>query len=326
MARINFRQGIVRTHATALQFTAGNTVILLDGQTAPVVLNFADGPNDDYLWEEALLVDPAWTDLPSANEYWLYIDIDKMTAERTFGTTIYQPLDQPNTPSNPAVGQHWFDTRSTQTVMKVWAGSRWTEKVRMFVAKVSGLTIFPYSTGTQAGLNDSVLSGRILYDDENRTQPIKKYDRRGQGKFITTESVIFSQFSNITGFKVAQGLVEGQAIENIPQYYAVALRGGEYKIGLAKNGTSGGAQPGPYPAIGIATEDFVTGETHTYAANGYITDDNFNWIEDPGTYIFVGPTGQLTTSVPQSGSLQRVGVVINTYTIQIDIQPIIIYG
>ena len=325
MARISFRQGIVRTHPTAMQFTSGNTVILLDGQTSPVQLNFADGPDDDYLWEEATEVNPPWTNLPSV-QYWLYIDINAITSVRTFGTTTVQPLEQPNTPISPAVDQHWFDTRSSYTLMKVWDGSKWVPKIRLFMGRVDGLTITPYDTGTQAGLTDTVSSGRILYDDENKTKPIKKYDRRGRGKFITTESIIFAQFSNITGFKVAQSLVEGQAIEPIPEYSVVSLRGGEYMIGLAKNGTAGGVLPGPFVAIGIATEDFATGEVHTFATTGYLTDDNFNWTEDPGTYLFVGPTGELTTTVPQAGSIQRIGVIINTFTIQIDIQPIIYYS
>jgi len=327
MARINFRQGIVRTHAIAMQFVSGNTAISLDGQTAPIVLNFADGPNKDYLWEEAKLVNPAWTNLPSANKYWLYIDIDPMTSVRTFGTTVYQPLVQTNTPASPSVDQHWFDTRSSYTIMKVWSGSRWVEKIRVFMAQVNGLTINAYATGTQVGLNDTVYAGRILYDDENKIQPIKSYDIRGRGKFITTETPIFSQFSNITGYKIAQAIVEGKAIENIAEHYAVAFRGTvDGEIGLAKNGTASAAPRGPYPAVGVSTESYVTGETHTFVTSGYLTDDNWSWPDDPGTFIFVGVQGELTTTPPQSGSIQRIGYVVSDTTILIDIQPMITYG
>lgn len=324
MARISFRQGIIRTHANALQFTSGNQVILLDGQTMPVQLCLADGPDDDYLWEEATIVNPAWTNLPTANEYWLYLDIDAFTGLRTFGTTIRQPLDQPNTPPNPAVDQHWFDTRSSYTKMNVWVGTKWVSKIRIFLAKVTGTLIQQYSTGSQVGLNETVYAGKILYDNENKIGPIKKFDKRGRGKFVTTESPIFSQFSNIAGFKVAQAFLEGQAVEPIPEYSAVAFQG-ERQIGLAKNGTSLLPFPGPYSAIGVTTEDFATGEVRTFITNGYLTDDNFNWTDPPGTKVFVGPEGQLITSVPQYGSVQVVGTIVDQYTILIDIQPIILY-
>lgn len=331
MAQISFTQGIVRTHATALSFTDGNSAIKLDGQSSPIQLNFADGPDDNYFWEEATLVDPAWTDLPTSNDYWLYIDIDALSAERTFGITTLEPLAQTNTPSNPSDDQHWFDTRSTQTAMKVWTKTKWVQKIRIFMARVNGLTIFDFPEGTQVGLNNSVLSGKLMYDNENKTQPIKQFDRRGRGKFVTTESHIFVQFSNISGFKVAQSIVEGTAIETIPEHHAVAYRGDTdpnkiRELGLARNGTSQTNPRGPFTAVGISTEDFVTGETRTFVTTGYLTDDNFNWTEEAGTYIFVGPTGELVTTVPQFGSVQRIGTVVDQYTILVDIQPIIIYG
>lgn len=331
MAQISFTQGIVRTHVDAMLFTNGNSTIQLNGQTLPVQLNFADGPNDNYFWEEATLVNPAWTDLPVSNDYWLYVDIDALTSVRTFGITTLEPLAQTNTPSTPTVDQHWFDTRSTQLVMNVWAGTKWVQKIRVFMARVNGLTIFPYSEGTQVGLNTPVSSGKIMYDNENKTQPIKQFDRRGRGKFVTTESHIFVQFSNISGFKVAQAIVEGTAIEPISEHVAIAFRGDVdpstmREVGLAKNGTSQAALPGPFPAVGVSTEAFVTGETRTFVTTGYLTDDNFNWTEPAGTFIFVGPTGELITTVPQSGSVQRIGTVVDQFTILIDIQPIIIYG
>ncbi len=325
MARISFRQGIIRTHATALQFTSGNSGILLDAQSAPVQLNLADGTADDYLWEEATKIDPAWTSLPTISPYWLYIDIDSISSERTFGTTTEQPLDQPNEPPSPAIDQHWFDTSSNQTVMKVWVGTKWLEKIRIFMGRVDGLTIFSFPTGSQVGLNDTVDSGQLLYDDENKTRPIKRFDRRGRGKFITTVSNIFNQFSNITGFKVSNALVEGKAIEPIPEYSAVAYRG-ERELGLAKNGTSTGADPGPYTAIGVATEDFTTSEVHTFTTSGYLTDDTFNWTEGAGTKLFVGPQGEISSTIPQSGSIQHIATVVDQFTILVNIQDIIIYG
>lgn len=322
MARISFRQGIVRTHSTALQFTSGNSVILVNAISGPVIYTFADG-DEDYLFEEAGTVNPAWTGLPSASQYWLYYELDALTGERKFGTTLYDPVSQSNAPSSPSVDQHWFDT--TTNTMNVWNGNRWVRRIRVFAGRVNGTSITQFSTGSQAGLNTSVFAGFLLFDDQNNTRPLKRFDRRGRGKFITTETNIFSQFSNLTGFKPEQAIVDGKAIEPIGQYQCVALKG-ERELGLAKNTVPS------FPCIGVALEGFATGEVHSFVTTGYLTDDNFSDIVPsidfslgPGTFVFVSDTGEMTTDVPQTFSIQRVGVIIDTSTVFIDIQPQILY-
>lgn len=317
MARVSFRQGIVRTHSTALQFTSGNTVILVNATTAPVVYTFADG-DSDYLYEEAGTVNPAWEDLPSASQYWLFYELDVLTGERKFGTTIYDPVSQSIAPSSPQTNQHWFDTVSN--TMFVWNGNVWIRVVRVFAARVDGTSITQFDVGTQVGLDSAVFSGFLLFDDENKTRPLKRFDRRGRGKFITTETPIFSQFSNLTGFRPEQSIVDGKAIEPIGQYQCLALKG-ERELGLAKY-----TDP-DFPCIGIALEGFATGEVHSYITTGYVTDDNFltllpnvNFSNDPGTFIFVSDTGEMTTDVPQSFSMQQVGVIVDSSTIFINIR------
>jgi len=326
MARISFRQGIVRTHPSALQFTSGNTVILLNAISGPVTYTFADGPDDDYLYEEAGTVDPAWTNLPGAMEYWIYYELDALTGERKFGTTIYDPVAASSPPVGPAVDQHWFDTRPSREVMKVWNGNRWLEKIRVFAGKVTGVSISPYAVGTQAGLTQTVRSGLLLFDDENKTKPIKRFDRRGRGKFITTESLIFSQFSNLTGFRPEQAIVDGQAVEPIAEYQCIALKGPR-KMGLAKNTDI------DFPCIGIALEDTATSEVRSFVTSGYLTDDNFtlkiptvDFSKPPGTPLFVSDDGQITSAVPQFFSLQQVGVLVDQFTIFVNIQQMIIYA
>lgn len=322
--KVSFRQGIVRTHSTALQFTSGNTVILVNASSGPVIYTFADG-DEDYLYEESGTVNPAWTDLPSANQYWLYYDIDLLTGARSFGTTLYQPIDDPSPPNNPKIGQHWFDTRATQLIMNEWNGSRWIKKIRVFAARVNGTKITQYSVGSQVGLNTSVFSGFILFDDENKTRPVKRFDKRGRGKFITTETPIFSQFSNLTGFRPEQTIIDGQAIEPIGAYQCIALKGAR-KLGTAKSNVP------DYPCRGIAIEEFATSEVRSYITTGYLTDDNFSTLLSnvdfslsPGSLIFVGTDGNMTTTIPQTFSSQQVATIIDSTTIHVDIQPQILY-
>lgn len=326
MARVSHRQGIVRTHSTAIQFTSGNTEILVNAVSGSVIYTFADGPDTDYLYEEAGIVDPAWTNLPSANQYWLYYELNSLTGERTFGTTIYQPIEASSPPNNPAVDQHWFDTRASYEHMNVWNGKKWVPKIRVFSARVNGTVITQYDVGSQAGLDDATFAGLLLFDDENKTRPIKRYDRRGRGKFITTETSIFSQFSNLTGFRPEQAIVDGEAVEPIGRYQCIALKGAR-KLGLAKNIDS------EFPCIGIALEPIATGEVRSYVTSGYLSDDDFSvkapkidFTLDPGTLIFVGNDGQMATDVPQSFSIQRVGVLIDELTILVNIEPLILYA
>lgn len=325
MARISFRQGIVRTHPTALQFTAGNTKILVNAVSGPVIYTFADGPDDDYLYEEAGTINPAWENLPTTSPFWLYFELDALTGERKFGTTIYQPIEDPSPPSNPQTDQHWFDMRPSYETMNVWNGNRWVRKIRVFAAKVVGTTIQPFDTGTQAGLNTAVRAGFLLFDDQNKTRPLKRFDRRGRGKFITTESTIFSQFSNLTGFRPENAIVDGKAVEPIGLYQCVALKG-ERELGLAKY-----TDP-DFPCIGIALEGFATGEVHSYVSTGYLTDDNFalnapqvDFTKPPGTFVFVSDNGHMTTEVPQNFSLQQVGTIVDGDTIFVNIRQQILY-
>lgn len=328
MAQISFRHGIVRIHGAAIQFTAGNTAILLNALSGPVTYTIADGKDDDYLYEEAGTVDPAWTDLPSVGQYWLYSDLNSITGERTFGTSVYQPIDDVSAPNNPAQDQHWFDTRPSRTVMKVWNGQRWVEVIRIFLAKVQGASIQQFATGSQIGYNTPVRAGKLLFDDDANTKPIKRFDRRGRGKFITTESTIFSNFSNITGFRPEQAVVDGRASEPIGQYQCLAFHSTKPRtIRLARN-----TDP-DFPCIGIASEQYGTGQVKSFITTGYLSDDNFalkvptvDFDLSPGTLVFVNDNGQLTTDVPQTFSIQTVARLVDPFTIFVDIQHIIIYG
>ena len=346
MAQVSIRQGIVRTHSNAVQFTTpvdGTPALLSDGLNDPISYTFADGPDTDYLYSEETLVDPAWTGAPTGTNtpYWLFYELDILTGERLFGLTLLEPVAQNRAPSNPQVDQHWFDTRTNFEQMNVWDGSKWQRKIRVFAARVQGLVINQFEEGeSQVGFNTPVRAGHLLFDDENKTKPIKRFDRRGRGKFITTETPVFSQFSNLTGFRPEQSIVDAKAVEPIGQYQCVAFRnvtpvGGSPAINVAEGRSMGLARntDPDFACIGVALEATATGEVRSYVTSGYLTDDNFNILLpnvdfslDPGTLVFVGDDGQMTTDVPQTSSIQRVAILVDSFTILVSIQPLIIYG
>lgn len=319
--RLTFRQGLVKFQKSLtnvpdfLTFTpSGN--ISLKANLSPTLITFAHG-RVDYLFEEARTVENAWQGpFLSTEVWWLYWDIDLKTGVRTFGRTKVQPYVGKNQPPTPQNDEHWFDTHTA--TMKVWSGTSWVEKVRVFAAEIrGGAQIIYNSTGSQVGITSVVVfAGYILFDEDNK--PVKKFNKFNLGEFLTTESPLASQTKRIQNFKLEAAFDTAEAVEQISQWKAVAFRGPN-KIGLARS-----TEP-YFPAIGIAAEPMLVGELKTYIVSGYISDPQWNYTDAPGALVFVGETGSLTTSPPQEHSVQRVGVVVDPTTLYINVQPLIRY-
>jgi len=320
MAQLTFRQGIVRyqtdkaNNPTFLKKNGSyvNLVVSPD----PTVITFAHF-TADYLFDELVSVNQAWGPFSGGTDYWLYWDINLSTGELTRGSTTVQPIVRSTAPSSPvAIDQHWFDTLSNY--MKVWNGSRWVERVRVFAAKYQGASILtPYETGSQIAVNKKTFAGHILFDETD--VPLKIYKNLSQFTFLTTETPMASQFHRIMNFRLETVLNQATAQEHIPIFSAVAYYSPNV-VGLAKSTTPN------YPAIGISSEDMPTGELRAFMTKGFVTYDLWNWTEKPGTRIFVGTAGELITAVPQSGSIQQVATVVDPQTIFVDIQQIIRYS
>jgi len=315
--KIGFRQGLVRyqtdtgNNPTFLLYSGG--VVSLIVSPDPTLVSFAHGFDGDYLIEESQSVIGAWPGpFNPGQDYWLYWDIDILTGERTFGHTTIEPVDGSIAPS-PVNDQHWFDI--TTSTHKVVVQGRWQDRIRCFAGKLAGGGLLvPYTTGTQVGFTNTVNAGFLLFDDDGK--PVKKFDRFGRGKFITTETPLSSQHARLANFRLEASLVDAKAAEFIPEYHCVTYKAvGE--IGLAVYDTPG------LPAIGIIREDMYVGETRTFISRGYITNTTWNWTDFPGTKLFVGETGEITTTVPQRNSIQRVGIIVSPDTILVDIQPLI---
>lgn len=318
--RLPFRQGLVRyqtdlaSNPTFLAPSNGGTSIDLVVSPDPTIMTFAHRAAD-YLFEENATVNNAWQGpFVSGTTYWLYFDLDIITSKRTFGHTTLEPTFGPNAPS-PAPNLHWFDTK--ETVMKVWNGITWQETIRVFAGKYKNGSILianPY--GSQVGLTQVTHSGFVLFDDEER--PVRKFNRGRRSEFLTTESVLASHFS--TGainfaFETALNFVE--AVEPIPQYHLVTSKGIN-QIGVASYTNSN------VPIIGMVREDVTTGQFVSYIPRGIVTNESWNWSANPGTPLFCGATGEVTLSVPQTGSIQEVGYVMSSTTIFLNIQQMIV--
>lgn len=319
---INFRQGIIQAGQSPLFLSfngsTGN-VDLIASQLSPVFLDFANGA-DDYLFQELNNVPSAWSGLPSIDTVYLYWDINIKTAVRTFGFTTLPPIVSPTAPLTPATGQMWYNT--TNFSQNFYGFGSWNPVLRVFAGTFTNGTIVANPLGTQIGIITPTLSGYILFDENNN--PIKKYQTFNLGSFITTESPLASQFSQIQNYRLESIIDTATVSGDIAQWQAICYVS-PGTIGIA---TSNVVLP-PYgsgtPAIGIAPQNMPNGTVQSFLQEGYISDPSFNF-SPVGANVFINTSGFLTTSPPNGGTLQVMGYVVDSQTVFISPQPAIIFG
>lgn len=306
--RISFRQGLVRVPTNFLSLNA-NKVSLVIPAAETAVMTFADGTNN-YLHTERTSVTDAWVGpfVPGI-DYWLYWDINTTTGERTFGHTTYQPVDGANAPVTPLAGQHWFDT--TTNTMKVWTGTNWARKIRVFAAKLDMGTVFvstsiisPVYTGTQVGSLASIpINAGSLVFDAASADPIKKSD----GTFFTTEDVTLTGIASSSHVKMGSIIIEAEAQSNIPNFSIVRFIDFN-KVVVATNYL---IDNGTY---GIVDFGATTGNTVNVTLEGLIENPAWDWTSaGVNAPLYVDTNGYLTTTVPPSPIV--VAAVVDKHTI-----------
>jgi hypothetical protein len=207
--KLTFRQGIVNRQADS----NGNSVFLQRaGQyinllvaPVPTVLAFAH-KTADYLVEELKTVQQAWGPITSSSTAYLYWDINLLTGALTRGFTLLTPIYTSTAPLNPASDQHWFDT--VENVFKVYNGSKWVEKIRLFAGYMTSAAILvPYNVGTQAGLTADVDAGSIVLDTYG--VPL----RQSNGCFVTSSTWLNIVNLGTTTSRLETNLTAGMAAE-----------------------------------------------------------------------------------------------------------------
>lgn len=272
---IDFQQGIITYPASGSvqQFlTYSNGYVSLSTSNGRVDVAFTHGV-ENYLHTESISVPNAWGPINTGVNAWLYWDIDKRTAVRTFGVTYVQPSFGPTQPTSPVNNQHWFDTNAKQ--MKVYKSSvsRWTVEIRVFAAKLTYTGTFspmgsnlisPYA-GTQAGLTSpDVRVGRILVDVEGK--PIRK----SNGAFFTTEDLFFSNGSPVNAERFDAAVLNATAMEPTAAYQIVKY----VDFGEVVLATYNDTQE---TAIALTAESIDTNETGAVCIQGVITNPDWDW-------------------------------------------------
>lgn len=315
--KLTFRQGIVRHQSdvsgnpTFLQRSAANGQFVdLVVSPTPTILAFAHREGT-YLVEELKTVPNAWGPLSSATSY-LYWDVNLLNASLTRGITLLPPIYSPIAPNNPAADQHWFNT--AENLMRVWNGSKWVEKIRVFAGFVSsGSIVQSYPIGSQAEINGDFEAGNIVLDSFG--MPL----RQSNGCFVTTTTWLNVVNLGTVTARLDGAIMNGMAAEELPKFSLVQLRSGR-RLVLARS-TDYNTR-----ISGLVCEDLYEGEIGRVVSSGVVRSDswsfNDNVISKP---LFCGPTGEVTTVAPRSGVIQQIGFVYDKDAIFMDIkQPIIL--
>jgi hypothetical protein len=306
---INFRQGIISGQANFITFA--NNVISINTDQEYLDLAFAFGATD-YLFSEVEDVTGAWGPFTNnSNNYYLYWDINVKTGIRTYGYTTVAPSYGTALPTtNLQINQHFFNT-STKMMM-VWNGVSWDQRLRVFagVLQSNGILV-PNSFGSQVGLSGNYSIGYILYDVNNN--PVLRTSGNTNNYFATTEDKVHTQYDVMNAYKIDGLLMNGIASEPIPAYYCVTWKG-PLQLGVASyiNYT--------YPCVGISVDATGLNQLTQFVTKGFITNyGGWNWTQPANTPLFVGATGEITTTVPNQYSLQKIGHIVSPDTIFVNL-------
>ena len=289
---LNFRQGLVSSPTnTALQpdfLTVGGNFVGINATNAPVVLNFAHG-NSNYLVAIDTSVPMAWvgfgtTEFPSGIDYWLYVDIHPTTGRLTYGQTKRALVVARVPPTNPAADQHWFDLSAMK--MKVFAGGRWAERIRLIVAKLTSTSTVVYSGyGSQVGLqNKTVGAGSIVYDEDGKV--IKK----ASGEFFTTEDSITTMGVISQASALTHRIHHVVAEEAIPEFSVVMLLSGS-KVRLATYSDT------LTSVITLSIRGIAANSSGHVIFGGVVTNRLWNW-STPGALLWIDESGVLVDIDP----------------------------
>ncbi len=307
--QVNFRQGIIKAPTGFLDSNSGIISINASVQNQ-VIITFSDHATNYILTEKANVVN-AWNVSFTNTSYtkaWIYWDINIITGEKTYGHTFVSPITSQTAPTSPTLDQHWFD--KTSNCYKVWNGSNWIKKLRVFAAEVKSdfqlISISaksPLFTGTQVGIiNQLSNQGYIVYDPISN-HPIKLRD----GSFLTTEHTLLTGLTSSSRVRIGGLVIEARAVGNIPEYSIVRFT----SFGKVQLATNHVIDNGTYGIIENAATD---GEHVNIIMEGTITNPNWDWTSvGVNTPLYVDNIGRLTPTLPENPII--VAAVIDTHTI-----------
>ena len=305
--QLTFTQGLVKGQVdpianSKLFLQKSGSYVNIYATTVPLTAAVQHGEKT-YLIVEQLPVNQAWGPFPAGKTSWLYWDINMATGAVTRGMTNVEPRYGLTLPLTAEVDQHFYDL--TAKVMKVFNGTAWVEKLRVFAAYViyPGYTLHMYDFNSQVGLTGQYQGGYILYGLNGKA--IKEDD----GSFVNTGS----------NYMVKGGVYNFPLSFDYEPTYAIAAESIQGLAFVAFNEPSvvslANHESGKWAAA-LAMTPAVLGQNLELKFYGVVRSDQFAfadedinkplWLDSNGTYTFQRPIGTLA---------QLLGIVIDTNAI-----------
>jgi hypothetical protein len=312
--QINFRQGIIKHQidiAGTQSFIKKNgsdpSYIDLNCDNAPVSFTAAH-LDADYLFEETKTTNRAWGPMSATGvTQYLYWDISLLDAHVTHGFTTFPPYLNLIAPTYPNLDQHWFDL--TTNTMKVWNGTKWIPKLRVFAATYLSTGILAARPrGTQINITGGQYNpGNILLGKNN--YPLRDSD----GTFVTSESNLIIAHSSGEDVKFDATLQFGEALQFIPAFSLITYTQ-PLKFTLASYLNTA------YQVNGLVRRDTNPGEISKVVSNGLVVNPQWDWpIAQVGKMLFCGLYGEITLTPPLVGLHQPIGYIYDTNAIFLNI-------
>lgn len=288
--RINFRQGLVSAEIASNgqpnYLVAGGSGISLRTTNRPVVFSAASGTKNYTIsfYQDVL----AWPSsmLAGVTEGWLYIDINRATAARSYGVTTTAPTWGTVKPTSPVDNQHWYDLTSNKMKTYNATAQAWIDVIRVFAGHYTTTLLSTYPVGSQVGISSTagVISGSIMVDGFG----VAITD--SAGNFITTEENLYIDGAPTYAAKLEANVAVASAAVTIPAFHVVRF---------ANNGT---LELGDYDdtgdkILGIAVVDANITEPVNIVLSGKVHNPLWNWGSANVT-LWVGTNGELVAVDP----------------------------
>lgn len=312
--RINFRQGLVSSKVSDLGqpdfLTTNPQGVMLNGAETPLTFTICDGPKNYTIAINASFV--AWpvSLFTDVTEAWLYVDVNRATANVTYGIVTSQPHYGPTAPASPVEGAMWFNTIRLENSVYNSSVGRWFPALRVLAGHFTTTSINEVATGTQVGLvGSSVTSGQIVWDGLGRAL------LDSSGRFFTTEDIILIAGVESHAAKLESNVITGSAAEPIPEFHVVRFNV-DGDVELADYDNVGDS------VLGLSVVSGTAGNPINMVLSGLVYNPAWSW-SGPNVTLWVNQTGQLSHIDPYElgGRAKRrvpVARTIDTHTIIFD--------
>lgn len=300
---VDFRNGVISAQTNYLSKSSGSTyTVSIATNVKDLILTASHGASE-YLISFYSNITAAWT-FSGTDTHYLYVDVDNVTGQLTYGSSLAPITYGVNFPISPIVGETFFNNSTYQSYQ--WSGDSWVKRIRVFVGFVNNTGVTEYGTGNVTGSSVPYVSGSILYSGNGRG--ILKHDKT----FLTaTDRVLINEVpfgastieQSALSVKAADTLAANRFVKFNSQGYLTYANPVDVGVSL----------------IFVLTEPLNIGEVTFLPVGGIINNPSWSW-SFADLPIWVGENGVIsevdpTLTNPVLPNKQPIGRTISSTSI-----------